>query len=107
MFITPIYKINNLNEINKIGQLNNANSFSESSVSGQVPFKDVFAQALNDYKDADKQVNNDIYKLATGQSDDLHNLMINTKKAEMSLELFVQLRNKAVDAYKELMNMGI
>ena len=53
------------------------------------------------------QVNNDIYNLATGQSDDLHNLMINTKKAEMSLELFVQLRNKAVDAYKELINMGI
>jgi len=105
MFITPIYKINNISEINKIGQLNNANS--ESSVSGQVPFKDVFTQALNDYKDADKQVNNDIYMLATGQSDDLHNLMINTKKAEMSLELFVQLRNKAVDAYKELMNMGI
>ncbi len=107
MLITPIYKINNISEINKIGQINNTSGFSESSVSEQVPFKDVFTQALNDYKDADKQVNNDIYMLATGQSDDLHNLMINTKKAEMSLELFVQLRNKAVDAYKELMNMGI
>lgn len=107
MFITPINKINSLSELNKLGQLNNTNSSSENSISGQVPFKNVFTQALNDYKESEMQVNNDIYNLATGQSDDLHNLMINTKKAEMSLELFVQLRNKAVDAYKELINMGI
>ena len=104
MFITPIVKINGLSEIEKIGQTIN---IDQNSVSGQVPFKDVFTQALNHYKAADMQVNNDITMLATGQSDDLHNLMINTQKAEMSLELFVQLRNKAVDAYKELLNMGI
>lgn len=106
MFITPINKINSLSELNKLGQLSDINN-NENSINGQVPFKNVFTQALNDYKDAEMQVNNDIYMLATGQSDDLHNLMINTQKAEMSLELFVQLRNKAMEAYKELMNMGI
>ncbi len=104
MFIAPIDKINSLSELNKIGQ---QNGISESSIRGEIPFKNIFTQALSDYKESEMQVNNDIYGLATGESDDLHNLMINMKKAEMSFELFVQLRNKALDVYKELMNMGI
>ena len=106
MFITPIYKINSLDEINKIGRTDSTGGGKNKALS-DMPFKNVFTQALSDYKEAEKQVDNDIYMLASGQSDDLHNLMINTKKAEMSLDLFVQLRNRALDAYKELMNTGI
>lgn len=104
MFITPIQKINSLNELNKIG---NSNVINENHTSTELPFKNIFTQALNDYKEAELQVNEDIYGLVTGQSDDLHNLSINMKKAEMSFELFVQLRNKALEVYKELMNTGI
>jgi len=104
MFINPIQKINSLNEINKIG---NSSNIGEGTIRGGLPFKNIFSQALSDYKEAETQVNNDIYGLVTGQSDDLHNLSINMKKAEMSFELFVQLRNKALDVYKELMNTGI
>ena len=104
MFINPIQKINSVNELNKIGNSSNVN---ESTTRGELPFKNIFSQALSDYKEAETQVNNDIYGLVTGQSDDLHNLSINMKKAEMSFELFVQLRNKALDVYKELMNTGI
>lgn len=104
MFINPIQKINGLNELNKIGSSSN---ISGNLVRGELPFKNIFSQALSDYKEAETQVNNDIYGLVTGQSDDLHNLSINMKKAEMSFELFVQLRNKALDIYKELMNTGI
>ncbi len=104
MFINPIQKINNLSEINKIGSNENIGG---KTINGELPFKNIFSQALNDYKEAETQVSNDIYQLATGESDDLHNLSINMKKAEMSFELFVQLRNKALDVYKELMNTGI
>jgi flagellar hook-basal body complex protein FliE len=104
MVITPIQKIDTLNELNKIG---NSNIINETPSIGELPFKNIFTQALNDYKEAEMQVNKDIYGLATGQSDDLHNLSINMKKAEMSFELFVQLRNKALEVYKELMNTGI
>lgn len=104
MFINPIQKINTLNEISKIGSTENIGG---NVVNGELPFKNIFTQALSDYKEAETQVSTDIYQLATGESDDLHNLSINMKKAEMSFELFVQLRNKALDVYKELMNTGI
>ncbi|QSX07203.1 flagellar hook-basal body complex protein FliE [Sedimentibacter sp. zth1] len=105
MIITPINKINGLDEISKIGQSTKTNKALNDNT--KLPFSDIFSSALNDYKDAENQVNNDIYELSTGQSDDLHNLMINTKKAEMSLDLFIQIRNKALEAYKELIGMGI
>jgi flagellar hook-basal body complex protein FliE len=33
--------------------------------------------------------------------------MINAQKAELSLDLMIQLRNKALDAYNEIMRMGV
>lgn len=108
MFINPIEKINSLNDLNKIANIGSIDSKTQTESTGtELPFKDIFSQALNDYKQTEQQVTEDIYALSTGESDDLHNLMINTKKAEMSLELFVQLRNKALDAYKELIGIGI
>ena len=49
----------------------------------------------------------EIYKLATGQTDDLHNLSIASEKATMSVQILVQLRNKALDAYNEIMRMNV
>ncbi len=101
MFIEPIKPIIGINDINDLKKV--SNSKEENNLS----FKSIFENALNNYVEAETQVDEDIYKISVGESDDLHNLMINTKKAEMSLELVIQLRNKALDAYNEIMRMGI
>lgn len=100
MYIEPIQQLQGLIELNKINDKanNKENGFS---------FKSVFNDALNNYIDAEEKVDEDIYKLSVGESDDLHNLMINTQKAEMSLDLFLQLRNKALDAYNEIMRLSV
>lgn len=99
MFIEPIKPIKGLNQINELHKTsNNKNELS---------FKSIFDNALDNYVEAEKKVDEDIYKLSVGESDDLHNLMINTQKAELSLDLVLQLRNKALDAYNEIMRMGI
>lgn len=46
-----------------------------------------------------------IQGLVTGEADDLHNVMIKTTEAQLSLELAVQLRNKCLDAMNEVKNM--
>lgn len=45
--------------------------------------------------------------LISGQTDDLHTVMIATEEARISLELAVQIRNKVVEAYKEINNMQL
>lgn len=103
MFIEPIQPLQGLNELS---QLNKVNSQSNEK-KNDILFKSVFNNALNNYIDSENQVDDDIYKLSTGESDDLHNLMINTKKAEISLDLVLQLRNKALDAYNEIMRLSV
>lgn len=45
--------------------------------------------------------------LLTGQVDDVSQVMIATEKARLAVELAVQLRNKAIEAYQEIMRMPI
>ncbi|MGB4439099.1 MAG: flagellar hook-basal body complex protein FliE [Sedimentibacter sp.] len=97
--IQPIIGIDKINETSKISGTNEKNS--------EISFKSVFNDALDNYIDAESKVDEDIYKLSVGESDDVHNLMINTQKAELSLDLVIQLRNKALDAYNEIMRMGV
>ncbi|MEL7649227.1 MAG: flagellar hook-basal body complex protein FliE [Sedimentibacter sp.] len=101
MFIEPIQPVKGINQINELIKTDGKGE------SGNGLFKSIFNNALEDYISAEKQVDEDIYKLSTGESDDVHNLMINVQKAELSLDLVLQLRNKFIDAYKEIMNMGV
>lgn len=43
--------------------------------------------------------------LVTGDAENLHQVMIQTSEAQISLELAVQLRNKCIEAMNEMKNM--
>ena len=47
------------------------------------------------------------YSLATGQLDNPAELMIAASKYQTSVDLLVQLRNKALDAYSELSRISL
>ena len=49
----------------------------------------------------------DAYKLSIGEIDDLHTVMINAAKADIALQTMVQLRNKILDAYTEIMRINL
>ena len=46
-------------------------------------------------------------KLASGQEKDIHNTMIAMEKAGVSLQLTMQVRNKVLEAYQEIMRMQV
>lgn len=103
MIIDPIVPIKGINQTT---QVNNTSNFSNES-KNDLSFKSIFNDALESYVEAENKVDEDIYKLSTGESDDLHNLMINMQQAEISLDFVIQIRNKALDAYNEIMRMGV
>lgn len=45
--------------------------------------------------------------LAAGKSENLHDAMITMEKAETAFKLLVQVRNKVIDAYQEVMRMQV
>ncbi|WP_256240321.1 flagellar hook-basal body complex protein FliE [Bacillus sp. V3B] len=46
-------------------------------------------------------------KLALGQDVDLHEVMIASQKASVTMQLTLEVRNKAVEAYQEMMRMQV
>lgn len=44
-------------------------------------------------------------KLATGEVENVHDVMIAAQKAEMSLNLMMEIRNKAIQAYQQMMTL--
>lgn len=79
---------------------------NDVSSSGNM-FSDVFRAAVDNVKQTDAEKNQAEYLLATGQLDNPAVLSIASTQAQMSVELLVQLRNKAVDAYNELMRISL
>ena len=45
--------------------------------------------------------------LATGKSQNLHETMLSASQAELSFNLMVQMRNKVLEAYQEIMRMQV
>ena len=99
MTINPI---NNIESV--ISQLKPQTVASESPESS---FTKVFQDAIENVNNTENAVNQDEIKIATGQSDDIHSVMIDAAKAEMALSLLVQVRNKALDAYNEIMRITL
>ena len=46
-------------------------------------------------------------KLALGKEVDLHEVMIASQKASVTMQLTLEIRNKAVEAYQEMMRMQV
>jgi flagellar hook-basal body complex protein FliE len=84
--------------------------FSEVQ-SGTTAGNSSFVDTLSNFIDnvdakakAADQANSDIL---TGKSDNIHQAMISMQEASISFDLLVQVRNKLVDAYKELSKMSV
>ena len=70
-----------------------------------------FGELLNQALDSVNQAQNDTSKMgelyAAGEVDDLHTLMIESEKSGLALQFTLQVRNKILDAYNEIMRMQI
>lgn len=49
----------------------------------------------------------EVQKFLTGESENIHDMMIAMEEATIALEMTTQVRNKIVEAYQELKNMQL
>jgi flagellar hook-basal body complex protein FliE len=80
---------------------------AKPKTAGDSSFERVLQKSLEEVNELQGQADQAIGELATGQTEDLHRTMILMEKAEMSLKLMVQVRNKLLDAYQEIMRMPL
>jgi flagellar hook-basal body complex protein FliE len=92
-----------------------ANSASSMAIAGSLPaagpprdaapFSDLLADAVGQVSQLQTQARAAVDGLMSGSGVDVHQAMIAEQKAEMAFELALSLRNKAVEAYQQVMGM--
>lgn len=70
-------------------------------------FADVLSNALEDVNRLQQTANVAVERLAKGEDIDVHQVMIAMEQANTALQLTLQVRNKLVDAYTEIMRTQI
>lgn len=101
--------INSLN-FNKISELYNKNNlglFEEQEKKDVGSFHQLYMDAIKEANQLDKASADYSTKLASGQLENIHEAMIAAQKADVSMQLVVEVRNKILDAYREITRMQI
>jgi flagellar hook-basal body complex protein FliE len=68
-------------------------------------FQDAFAAAIQAVESSGQQASTSVERFLSGQGEELHTTLLATERAQLTFELFLQARNKAVSAYQEIMRM--
>jgi flagellar hook-basal body complex protein FliE len=75
--------------------------------SGSVSFGQMLEGSMERVNQLQKEADTNISNLANGQQTDIHQTMIAVEKAEVSFELLMQIRNKVIAAYDQIMRMPV
>ena len=70
-------------------------------------FGDLLGKMVSQVSELQNNADQSIQSLATGQSKGLHEVMLSVEKASISFQMLTQVRNKAVEAYQEVMRMAV
>ena len=70
-------------------------------------FDNVLKKFVTDVNSLQVQADELQNKLATDEVTDVHDVMIAVEKANISMELMLELRNKIIEAYQEIMRMPV
>lgn len=87
-----------------------AETAAVDKTTGNGAFSDIFATALDNIRTTNgylSDAENEEIKWALGESENTHDLTIALQKASTSLQYTVAIRDKLLEAYKEIMQMQI
>ena len=97
---------NNLvNGPSQTGLTSGMNNQTSEETNGLSSFSGMLENAMSSLNEQQVSADQGVQDLVSGNTDNLHNVMIQTSEAQLSLELALQLRNKGLEAYNEIKNM--
>jgi flagellar hook-basal body complex protein FliE len=70
-------------------------------------FSEMLSSSMEKVNNDQIQADRSIKELVAGRSKNIHETMLTIERADASLKLMMQVRNKVLDAYKEIMRMQV
>src|SRR5579883_2453566 len=68
-------------------------------------FQSLLSDAMGRVEQFQQNSQSSIEKFLSGEDEEVHKVALATQQAEMAFDLFLQVRNKVVSAYQEVMRM--
>ncbi|PKO59132.1 MAG: flagellar hook-basal body complex protein FliE [Betaproteobacteria bacterium HGW-Betaproteobacteria-19] len=97
-----------LSELRSVSQAAQNKPVQGEEVAGGVNFADVLNNTLKDVSAASKDARSMAQDFSAGDPNvNLQDVMVNLQKASLSFQQMVQVRNRLVSAYQDIMNMPV
>jgi flagellar hook-basal body complex protein FliE len=93
--------------LEEIQQVQGQNAAHKTNGTSGTQFQNLLSDLVENVKETENAVRQDMVNLALGEADALHNILINSAKADLAVQTLVAVRNKALDAYNELMRITL
>ena len=73
----------------------------------QTSFASKLQEAINEVNDLQKNREEMVDGMVSGQATEVHDVMIAAKESQMAFELLLEIRNKLLESYQEVMRMQV
>ncbi|MEN9723553.1 MAG: hypothetical protein RJB38_1539 [Pseudomonadota bacterium] len=90
-----------------VGRLEKPDVGGASGAGGASSFADVLKNSMQQVNQHQVEADHAIRELVAGRSKNIHETMLAVERADSSLKLMMQVRNKVLDAYREIMRMQV
>ena len=95
-----------LTAINQMRNIDTAVPAPKTENKSGVTFNETLKRYINDANDLQIKADRDIQRMIAGEEIDAHEVMTAVEKANMSFEMVMEIRNKMLEAYREIMRSG-
>lgn len=96
-----------ISSINSIPQIDQIPLDRATKASGDGKFQDVLKATIQEVEKSHAHANEAVQNFLAGEDGELHSTILATQTAELQFDMFMQVRNKVVAAYQEIMRMQI
>ncbi|HLX45786.1 MAG TPA: flagellar hook-basal body complex protein FliE [Bryobacteraceae bacterium] len=80
-------------------------STSSTGSSGGSSFSEILNGAIGEVEGARSSANQSVERFLSGEGEDLHSTILASQRADLEFQMFMQVRNKIVSAYQEIMKL--
>jgi flagellar hook-basal body complex protein FliE len=71
------------------------------------PFSKMMNQMLNEVTQSQAKMDQDVTHLATGEADNVHEIVLNVAQADLMFRLVMEVRDRLISSYQDVMRMQI
>lgn len=105
MTAIPPIGMNSIQSVPSLGSATSSNAAAGSKPSDQ--FSNLIEKTIGNANQQMQAANQSVQDLADGKSDDMQGVVVSMAKADLSFRFILEIRNKLMEAYQEIMRMQV